>query len=67
MQSIPCTESCDLTGSTQKPRRGPVALDPALLQHVAGGVSEQEAPHGRWLAPLEPEAGDSAAAPHGRW
>lgn len=67
MESTPRTESRDPIVAEQAPRRGPVALDPALLQHVVGGTSEEAAPHGRWSVPPLSAADVGESAPHGRW
>jgi hypothetical protein len=67
MESTPRTESRDLIAVEQAPRRGPVALDPALLHHVVGGTDEEAAPNGRWLVLGEGDAGSVESAPNGRW
>ena len=45
-------------------KAGPVALDVALLVHVAGGAG----PHGGWISAAGPHGGwISSAGPHGGW
>lgn len=67
MESTTRTEIRVPASVGQVPRRGPVPLDPSLLRHVAGGVEDDAAPHGRWSLPEASGVAGDDAAPHGRW
>jgi hypothetical protein len=60
-------ESAPSSRAEQAPRRGPVPLDPSLLQHVSGGSDEGSAPRSRWSEPQTLEDTGVDGAPRSRW